>query len=98
MQDHNKRIIVFGTDGEQARSVAGDLASGAFHNVSFFGGTVEELMQAFSSEAVSKRLIQSVHIGCYQQATLAQTHFMVEAKELYGCATDCIQADDSSIF
>jgi rhodanese-related sulfurtransferase len=45
MQDHNTRIIVFGADGEQARVVAGEIAKIAFHNVSFFGGTVEELMQ-----------------------------------------------------
>jgi rhodanese-related sulfurtransferase len=45
MQDHNTRIIVFGADGEQARAVAGEIAKIAFHNVSFFGGTVEELMQ-----------------------------------------------------
>jgi len=45
MQDHNTRIIVFGTDGEQARAVATEIAKNAFHNVSYFGGTVEELMQ-----------------------------------------------------
>lgn len=45
MQDHNTRIIVFGADGEQARTLAGEIAKSAFHNVSFFGGTVEELMQ-----------------------------------------------------
>jgi rhodanese-related sulfurtransferase len=45
MQDHNTRIIVFGADGEQARTVAGEIAKSAFHNVSFFDGTVEELMQ-----------------------------------------------------
>jgi rhodanese-related sulfurtransferase len=44
MQDHNTRIIVFGADGEQARTVAGEIAKSAFHNVSFFAGTVEELM------------------------------------------------------
>lgn len=45
MQDHNTRIIVSGADGEQARAVAGEIAKIAFHNVSFFGGTMEELMQ-----------------------------------------------------
>ncbi len=45
MLDHNTRIIVFGADGEQARTVAREIAKSAFHNVSFFGGTVEELMQ-----------------------------------------------------
>jgi hypothetical protein len=38
-------MIVFGADGEQARTLAGEIAKSAFHNVSFFGGTVEELMQ-----------------------------------------------------
>ena len=46
MQDHNTRIIVFGADGEQAHTVAGEIAKNAFHNVSYFDGTVEELMQA----------------------------------------------------
>lgn len=45
MQDHNTRIIVFGADGEQARTVAAEIAKSAFHNVSFFDGTLEELMQ-----------------------------------------------------
>lgn len=45
MQDHNTRIIVFGADGEQAQAVATEIAKNAFHNVSFFDGTVEELMQ-----------------------------------------------------
>jgi rhodanese-related sulfurtransferase len=45
MQDHNTRIVVFGADGEQARTVAGEIAKNAFHNVSFFGGTMEELLQ-----------------------------------------------------
>jgi len=44
MQDHNTRIIVFGKDGEQARIVAGEIAKNAFHNVSYFGGTFEELI------------------------------------------------------
>ena len=45
MQDHNTRIIVFGADGEQARTVAGEIAKIAFDNVSFFDGSIEELMQ-----------------------------------------------------
>ena len=45
MQDHNTRIIVFGADGEQARTIAGEIAKNAFHNVSFFAGSIEELMQ-----------------------------------------------------
>lgn len=45
MHDHNTRIIVFGADGAQARTLAEEIAKSAFHNVSFFDGTVEELMQ-----------------------------------------------------
>ena len=45
MEDHNTRIIVFGADGDQARSVAEEIAKNAFHNVSYFGGTFEEFMQ-----------------------------------------------------
>lgn len=42
MNDHNTRIIVFGQDGAQARGVAESIAHNAFHNVTFFGGTLEE--------------------------------------------------------
>jgi rhodanese-related sulfurtransferase len=45
MQDHNTRIIVFGADGEQAHTVTEAIAKSAFHNVSFFDGTAEELIQ-----------------------------------------------------
>ncbi len=45
MHDHNTRIIVFGNDGEQAHSVAAEIAKNAFHNVSYFAGSAEELMQ-----------------------------------------------------
>ena len=38
MYDHNTRIVVFGRDGEQARSVAEAIAREAFHNVSYFEG------------------------------------------------------------
>jgi rhodanese-related sulfurtransferase len=43
MDDHNTRIIVFGTDGAQARALTEAIAKEAFHNVSFFGGTFDEL-------------------------------------------------------
>lgn len=48
MQDHNTGIIVFGADGKQARSLACEIAKIAFHNVSFFGGTVGELQQGLA--------------------------------------------------
>jgi rhodanese-related sulfurtransferase len=43
MDDHNTRIIVFGENGAEARAVAEALAREAFHNVSFFAGSVESL-------------------------------------------------------
>jgi rhodanese-related sulfurtransferase len=43
MEDHNTRIIVFGRDGAQARAVAETIAREAFHNVSYFAGSVERL-------------------------------------------------------
>jgi rhodanese-related sulfurtransferase len=44
MEDHNTRIVVFGADGPQARSVAEALARNAFHNVSFFAAGPDLLM------------------------------------------------------
>lgn len=43
MEDHNTRIIVFGRTAEQARAVAEAIIGEAFHNVSFFEGTFEQL-------------------------------------------------------
>lgn len=43
MQDHNTRIIVFGADAERVDVVAREIAKNAFHNVSYFGGSFEEL-------------------------------------------------------
>ena len=40
MEDHNTRIVVFGADGAQARAVAEAVAREAFHNVSYFAGTL----------------------------------------------------------
>jgi rhodanese-related sulfurtransferase len=45
MEDHNTRIIVFGRDGAQAQAVAEAVAQEAFHNVAYFGGTFETLIQ-----------------------------------------------------
>jgi rhodanese-related sulfurtransferase len=42
MEDHNTRIIVIGVDGASARYVAESIAREAFHNVSYFGGTLSE--------------------------------------------------------
>jgi rhodanese-related sulfurtransferase len=46
MEDHNTRIIVVGADGAAARYVAESLAREAFHNVSYFGGTLSEARAA----------------------------------------------------
>jgi rhodanese-related sulfurtransferase len=44
IKDWNTRIIAFGKDGRQARAVAEEFAKTPFHNVSYFGGTFDELM------------------------------------------------------
>jgi rhodanese-related sulfurtransferase len=46
MEDHNTRIIVFGSDPDKARYVAEALAHEAFHNVSYFAGTFAEASAA----------------------------------------------------
>jgi rhodanese-related sulfurtransferase len=43
IEDHNTRIIVFGKDGEQARTVADAIAKNAFHNVAFYAGSLDTL-------------------------------------------------------
>ena len=50
MEDHNTRIIVFGGDSAQARAVTEAIAKEAFHNVSYFGGTFDELRPKMASE------------------------------------------------
>jgi len=46
MNDHNTRIIVFGSDREQARHVAEAIAREAFHNVAFFDGSYTDFIRA----------------------------------------------------
>lgn len=46
VEDHNTRIIVFGANGTEARSVAEALTRKAFHNVAFFDGSFEQLRTA----------------------------------------------------
>jgi rhodanese-related sulfurtransferase len=43
MTDHNTRIFVVGDNGGQARAVGEAIVHDAFHNVSFFDGSVAEL-------------------------------------------------------
>ena len=53
MEDHNTRIIVFGKDAEQARAVAEALTREAFHNVSYFEGSFQQ-MQSLAEAARKK--------------------------------------------
>ena len=53
MEDHNTRIIVFGKDGAQARAVTQAIANEAFHNVSYFGGSFDELPTEGSQQIAS---------------------------------------------
>jgi rhodanese-related sulfurtransferase len=43
MSDHNTRIFVVGDNGAQARAVGEAIVHDAFHNVTFFDGSVTEL-------------------------------------------------------
>ena len=46
MDDHNTRIIVFGSNARDARAVADAIAGEAFHNVSFVSEPIEEVRLA----------------------------------------------------
>jgi rhodanese-related sulfurtransferase len=46
MEDHNTRIVVFGKDAGQARAVAEEIVRNAFHNVSFYAGSLADLKLA----------------------------------------------------
>jgi rhodanese-related sulfurtransferase len=45
MLDHNTRIFVVGKDEGEARDAAQEIAHNAFQNVSYYAGSVEELMK-----------------------------------------------------
>jgi hypothetical protein len=51
MDDHNTRIVVFGSDAPQARAVADRIARNAFHNVTYFGGDIDALQAAIPTTA-----------------------------------------------
>lgn len=53
MEDHNTRIIVFGSAAEQARAVTAELAKNAFHNVAYYPGTLEELLAGIGAAPVA---------------------------------------------
>src|SRR5205085_3931462 len=44
--DHNTRIVVFGSSGDDARFVGEQIAREAFHNVAYFAGTLRDLQEA----------------------------------------------------
>lgn len=46
MDDHNTRIVVFGSNTTEARAVANAIASEAFHNVSFLAEPVAQVRRA----------------------------------------------------
>jgi rhodanese-related sulfurtransferase len=48
MDDHNTRIIVFGSSPADARAVANAIASEAFHNVSFVAEPIEQVRRALA--------------------------------------------------
>jgi rhodanese-related sulfurtransferase len=53
MEDHNTRIIVFGSDAAQARAVTAELAKNAFHNVAYFPGALDELIAGLAEPPVA---------------------------------------------
>ena len=53
MEDHNTRIIVFGKSKEEASYVAQAIAKEAFHNVSFFDGSFEQLKSVVQQSAAT---------------------------------------------
>ncbi len=55
MEDHNTRIIVFGADTAQARTVATELAKNAFQNVTFWAGTATDLIDLFNRDPIGKK-------------------------------------------
>ena len=47
MSDHNTRIFVVGDNGAQARAVGEAIVHDAFHNVTFFDGSIAELQEFY---------------------------------------------------
>lgn len=50
MTDHNTRIFVVGGNGAEARSVAEAIVHDAFHNVTFFDGTITDLPELLEQD------------------------------------------------
>lgn len=54
MEDHNTRIIVFGSNAAQARAVAAEIAKNAFSNVTFWSGSATELVELLGHDRESE--------------------------------------------
>ena len=54
MEDHNTRILVVGREAAEARYVADALAREAFHNVSYFAGSIDTLRAALREPPEAK--------------------------------------------
>jgi rhodanese-related sulfurtransferase len=50
IEDHNTRMIVFGASEEQARAATQEIAKNAFHNVSYFAGTLDDLVAGLGEQ------------------------------------------------
>jgi rhodanese-related sulfurtransferase len=50
MTDHNTRLFIVGSNGEEARLVAEAIMRDAFHNVSFFDGAVTGLPELLEED------------------------------------------------
>lgn len=63
MEDHNTRVVVFGTTVGEARSVAQEIVSHAFHNVTYFNGPAQLLTTTLQAAGPGKtgRRIQVRH-------------------------------------
>jgi rhodanese-related sulfurtransferase len=53
MEDHNTRIIVFGTDATEARAVVEAIAKNAFHNVAYFPGSLDDLIAGLADRPLA---------------------------------------------
>jgi rhodanese-related sulfurtransferase len=52
MDDHNTRIVVFGANERQARALAEALAKNAFHNVTYYAGSVDTVVAAIGADGL----------------------------------------------
>jgi hypothetical protein len=50
MTDHNTRIFVVGDNGAEARAVAQAIVHDAFHNVTFFDGSITDLPELLEKD------------------------------------------------